>query len=187
MNRWKLVVSAATLAAIALGALLTLLYLRGNSTTVVFVVRHGEKATSFCNTDIPDNVELSEEGITRAAELAHVMKDARVGAVYASNYCRTQRTVQDAADNVGVPVISEPNLDNLIEQIWRDHPGQRILIAGHQTTVPLIIEKLGGEPIPTIEDPEFDNLYMVIIARMAYNSRTTVVRLKYGAPPEATE
>jgi 2,3-bisphosphoglycerate-dependent phosphoglycerate mutase len=171
------------------------------SPTVVFVVRHAEKATSgTCDPDLADNVPLSTPadvpegtpaGTTRATELAHVMEDVGLQAVYASKFCRTQQTVKPSADQVPLEVIDvdqtgSANVDALVLRILRDNAGQKVLVAGHQGSVPGLIAGLGGGTVGPILDPEFDNLYVVTIHRRWWwwpsRPRTTVLRLKYGAP-----
>lgn len=70
------------------------------------------------------------------------------------------------------------NVDNLVSQIQSNNRGQVVLVAGHTSTVPMIIEELSGVTIDPIPENEFDNLYVVIIPR--WWGRPKVVRLKYG-------
>jgi len=185
-SRW--IIAAGVIAALIAGGIVLQLQ---SSTTVVMVVRHAEKNNSAsCSATDPSNVPISSPlGTDRAAELAHVVENAGVQAIFASELCRTQQTVQPTATQLGltrIDVNQHPggvaNVDELLRQVSRDHKGQVILIAGHNDTVPLIIAGLGAGPINPIQESEFDNLYVVTIRRswLKFGSYVTMVRLKYG-------
>ena len=126
---------------------------------------------------------------TRAQALAHVGGEDGIAAIYASEFCRSQQTVQPLATQLGLTVNvvdqfeadgTTVNVDGLIEQIWANNKGQVVLVVGHNNTVPVIIEELSGISIEAINETDFDNLYMVVVPR--WWGRAKVVRLKYGAP-----
>ncbi len=145
-------------------------------TTVVLLVRHAEKAEAH-----GDNPPLSAAGQVRAQELIHVSGETGVAGIYATQFLRTQQTVQPLAAHLGISItqVNSDDVDGLIKQIWRDHPGQVVFIVGHSNTVPLIIEKLGGGKIAPIAEDKFDNLFIVTIPRIG---REKTVHLKYGNP-----
>jgi broad specificity phosphatase PhoE len=187
-----------------------IVYWKG-STTVVLVVRHAERVDSTTPAPTPTpctasascalptsgstaNPPLSSVGETRRDELAHVVEDAGIQAIYASCFCRTQQTVATAATNLSLTtnLVSQHAADgtadvtDLVQRINTDNVGQKILVAGHQSTVKKLIEDLGGGTIDDITDNEFDNLYVVTIYRGWwrfgwFGKRVRVVRLKYGA------
>ncbi len=167
-----------------------------HSTTVVLGVRHAERNNAV-SCEPPqihgiDNVDLivnSAMQSQRAQALAHVCENAGITAIYASDFCRTQKTVGPLAERLGITtnVVSQhavdgtPNVDDLIAQINTNHTNQVVLIAGHSETAPLIVEKPGGGEIPAIAGNEFDNLFVVTITRRwFFSSHAKVVRLKYG-------
>jgi len=161
-----------------------------HSTTVVLVVRHAERNNAAACSPPELGPPLSAAGQNRAQTLAHVCRDAGVAGIYASKFCRTQQTVAPLANQLGltVNVVDQVapdktvSVDALIAQVWANHTGQVVLIAGHTNTVPVIIEKLGGAIAP-IPETEFDNLFVVTISRWRWwGSRTRTVRLKYGVP-----
>lgn len=143
--------------------------------TTVLVVRHAEKA------DPIGDPPLSPEGQIRAETLVHVAGDADVAAVYATEYLRTQQTVQPLATHLGLPVseVNADDVEGLVDQILADHAGEVVLVAGHSDTVPAIIEELGGDPIPPIAENEYDNLFVVTVCRCG---APNVVHLRYGEP-----
>src|ERR1700730_3001276 len=144
--------------------------------TTVIVVRHAEKNIEPSNPD-PD---LSHAGQARAQELAQMLGDAQVNAIYATQFKRTQQTVKPLADRLGVPVniIEAKNTQDLVRQILTTHRGQTIFVAGHNNTAPEIVKALGGGNFPVIPESEFDNMFIVTVYRFG---RAKVVKLKYGS------
>lgn len=186
---WK----ALTIASLGLSALLItaviVVYWRG-STTVILLVRHAERDDTMSCTPPTSNPPLTTAGQTRAGELAHVGEDTGLQAIYASEFCRTQQTAQPIATQEGLTVnvvnqysaAGSPDVLPLVNQVKTTNEGQKILIAGHSDTVPLIIQELGGGTVDPIGGTEFDNLYVVTILKWWFLKRTRVVRLKYGVP-----
>lgn len=190
----RLAISLTAVALIAIICCVVVFWLRW--TTVALVVRHAERSpTEKCSqatVKMRDNwsLILAPDGKSaRAQTLAHVGEDAGIAAIYASEFCRTQHTLQPVAMQLGLSVTvvdqfeadgTTVNVDNLISQVWAHNSGQVVLIAGHTNTVPVIIQKLSGVTIDPIGETEFDNLYVVIIPR--WWGKTKVVRLKYGVP-----
>jgi broad specificity phosphatase PhoE len=141
-------------------------------TTVVYLVRHAEKADD--SADPP----LSPEGEMRAIVLAAMLSDAGITRVMSSDYIRTRRTAQPVAGSLGLAVeIYDPrDLPGLAEMI-QENPG-RYLIAGHSNTTPAMVELLGGDPgEPIREADEYDRLYVVTLD----DDGTSTVLLRYGA------
>jgi broad specificity phosphatase PhoE len=54
--------------------------------STIFVVRHAEKA------DATKDPDLSEAGRARAEALAKALRDAKIAAIYATEFKRTQQT-----------------------------------------------------------------------------------------------
>ena len=144
-------------------------------TTTVIVVRHAEKNIEPDN----PNPDLTAAGNARSQELARVLANSGVTAIFATQYGRTQQTVQPLATALHLPIaqVDAKNTVELIRQIDK-HRGETILVSGHSNTVPGIIEALGGGRIPEIPDGEHDNLYVLSIYRYG---KAKVLRLRYGA------
>ena len=170
------------------------IFLSGSS-TVILVVRHAERNDlESCSPATvkgrPNPTLALTAGVSaRAQALAHVGGEDSIAAIYASEFCRTQQTVQPLANQLGVTVNvvdqfeadgATVNVDGLIERIWANNKGQVVLVVGHNNTVPVIVEELSGISIEAINETDFDNLYMVVVPR--WWGRTKVVRLKYGTP-----
>ena len=141
--------------------------------TTVLIVRHAEKAASP-----PDNPPLTAAGQERAKNLIHIVGKAGIKAIYATQYARTQQTVQPLADHLGLTVnkLEAGNTKQLVDEALSKHAGEVILFAGHSNTIPDIITALGGDPISPIGDNDYDNLYIVTIYSPG---KAKVVNLKY--------
>jgi len=144
--------------------------------TTVILVRHAEKKIEPANPD-PD---LSEAGQARAQELARMLANAGVTAIYATNFKRTQQTVKPLSDvaRVQATIIDAKQTTELANRILTNNRGQTVFVAGHNNTVPEVIAALGGERLPIIPENEFDNMFILTIYRFG---RAKVVKLKYGA------
>jgi hypothetical protein len=148
--------------------------------TVILLIRHAEKADSPPN-DPPLRVP---EGEARAQELVRVARGAGIQKIYATEFLRTQRTVEPLGLAIGQPVDTTFHADNaagLVNDILANHGGQTVFVAHHSNTVPEIIHQLGGGVIPPIDEvTEFDRFYVVHHHR---HSGVKVTLLKYGAAP----
>jgi 2,3-bisphosphoglycerate-dependent phosphoglycerate mutase len=144
--------------------------------TTVILVRHAEKKIEPDNPD-PD---LSPEGQMRAQEIARVFADSGIQTIYATQYKRTQQTVGPLANRLGVPItaIDAKQSAEVVKCITTDNRGQTVFVAGHNNTIPEIVNMLSGEKLGNIPESEFDNVFIVTIYRFG---KAKVVRLKYGA------
>ncbi|HEU4387820.1 MAG TPA: phosphoglycerate mutase family protein [Blastocatellia bacterium] len=132
--------------------------------TVVLVVRHAEKASDDADTP------LSDAGMRRGQALARVAGDARVSAIYASQFKRTRDTAQPLAQQLGIPVTEMPvNLDNpgdygkqLARDVLDKHAGQSVLVVSHRNTVSSIVEALAGKSPGEIQDV-YSDLFIIVI------------------------
>src|SRR5262245_22257075 len=108
--------------------------------TTLILVRHAEKAA-----EPGDNPPLSDAGQKRAAALRHALERAGVSEIYATQYRRTQQTVEPLSQALKIPVttIDGAGTEKLMAQIREKHPAKTIVIAGHSNTIPGIIKALG--------------------------------------------
>lgn len=141
----------------------------------VMIVRHAEKAA-----EPPDDPPLTDAGRERAALLAHMASSSGVSAAYATQYLRTQQTVEPLASQLGLTVqqLDSGDTDGLVSRLLSENRGQTVVVAGHSNTVPVLVEKLTGKALPTIDETEYDNLYLVTSWSAGSG---TVLRLRYGA------
>ncbi len=145
------------------------------SFTTVLLVRHAEKELSG------DDPPLTAHGAERAAELAHVAGEMGVSTIYCTQFLRTRTTAEPLANLLGLDltVISAGSsyAAEMAEILRTQHVGETVAIVSHSNTVPEIIGELGVTPIPVIEDDEYDDLYVVVIAP---NGESHLVSLRYG-------
>lgn len=144
--------------------------------TTVILVRHAEKVLVDPNNQDPD---LTPEGFARAQEIANMFANAGINAIYATQYKRTQQTVEPLAKRIGVPVtlVDAKQPDELVRLIQTKLRGQTVFISGHNDTVPAIASALSGETFSKIPDTEYDNLFIVTVYRFG---KAKVIRLKFG-------
>ena len=126
-------------------------------TTVIWVVRHAEKADDGTN-DPP----LSEAGEQRVGSLVRMFADAGLTAVHTTAYRRTRDTAGPVAAALGlVPREYNPRaLDAFARELAA--AGRRHLVIGHSNTNPDLVRALGGvaEAIP---DTEYGRIYEVTV------------------------
>lgn len=133
--------------------------------TTAILVRHAEKGA------VGANPNLTAAGIARADDLSQALRLGGVGAVYATDFCRTAQTAQPTALVVGLPIriqvvgtgasalanctpaISASTLlratasdyaDELAAHLQSAHRGATVLVVGHSDTTPALLEALGG-------------------------------------------
>ncbi len=147
---------------------LLLSFASGQST--VFVVRHAEKATDG---DAKDP-NLSEVGRARAESLAAMLKDANITSIYATEFKRTQETGDPLAKLIRLPLTIVPakETQSLVAKL-KSVEGNALVI-GHSNTIPEMLQSLGARDSITIEDADYDNLFVVTLA-----SPARVIRLHF--------
>ncbi len=149
--------------------------------TIVLIVRHAEKA-AVEGSDPP----LSEAGVGRAQALAGVAADAGVNAIYCTQFRRTRETAEPLAARTGAEVnalqVNHDDVRAYVEGLAADilarHRGQTIVVVSHSNTVPLIVERLSGTPVPALRDDEYANLFIVTIGA---EGAARVIKANYGA------
>lgn len=111
----------------------------------VYAVRHAEKGSG---TD-PD---LTEEGHARAQALATLLHDVELHAAYATEYLRTQQTVQPTADDHGLKVHTELDPEEeLAHHLLGEHGGDTVVHAGHSTSLGDFFYALGAESFDPVD------------------------------------
>ena len=143
---------------------------------VVFLVRHAERADAgMAAAKVPGaDPELSDAGKARAASLAALLKDAKITAIFTTEYKRTRDTAQPLAAATGITAAAVDSKDaaGLIDKV-KASPGN-VLVVGHSNTLPEVIKALGiGEPV-SLADDQFDNLFVVV-----RGARPALLRLHY--------
>ena len=108
-------------------------------------------------------------------------------AVIATERQRTQATAAPTAQAHGLTpeIVSlrygPAHVDSVAAAVRR-HAGHTVLVVGHSNTVPRIVHALGGPHLPDLCEPQFSNLFVLVLkpgAEPRYERRT------YGAPDPA--
>jgi phosphohistidine phosphatase SixA len=160
----------------------------------VFLLRHAEKDSNDAR-----DPDLNALGRARAAELARVLGGTHVTHLFASEFKRTQQTLQPLAERTGVQVRVVPAGDAAaqIDALRQLPAGSTAVVAGHSNTIPALVEKLGGsiehlEETPRgrmLADAEHDRLFLVVLPAPGARAETApraCVELRYGAAAPAT-
>src|SRR6185295_15853233 len=155
---------------------------RASTPTVVFVVRHAEKAGGG-GWDPP----LTEAGLRRAHALVQAGEYANIRAIYTSQFIRTHETAKPLSDKTGVPATEVPvNLyqpgdygQMLAKEILAKHAGECVVVIGHQNTVPGVIQGLAGQTVPGLRDTVYGSLFIFVIPT---DGPPRLIRAQYGLP-----
>lgn len=144
----------------------------------MILMRHGERESA--ETDSP----LSPAGVARANELARVLRDANVSAIYTTPFKRTEDTVAPLASHFGIrPIVmkgaAKTYAVDVVADIRERHLGDTVVVVGHSNTTPETIRALGVADPPVIPDSQYDDLFVVTIGD---GGAPQLLKLKYGAP-----
>ncbi|GEM_PF-2850135 len=146
--------------------------------TIVYVVRHAEKSDA----DPADrDPALSPAGLARSEALETALQEATLAAAFATEYKRTQLTVEPAARSHHIPVTiaDARNPAGLAARIIQGFRGKAVLVAGHSNTVPAVLQALGVSDAPKLAESDYDDLFILTLAGDAPPS---MLHLHYGAP-----
>lgn len=135
---------------------------KGNLTTFI-LVRHAEKVIEKSK-----DPALTAEGQDRAERLAKMLEPADVGAIYSTDYLRTQNTVNPLAKQCELEVQSyEPKDLPFLKEALTAHKGKTIVVSGHSNTIPFLVnELLGGDKFTDLDDSEYDKIFIVMLKKV---------------------
>ena len=125
---------------------------------VVVIVRHAEKGTNAGN-----DPDLSSAGHARANELARILKDSGITAIFTSEFKRTQETAAPTATATHVmpTVVAAKDTAALAGKLHQLNGNA--LVVGHGDTIPNIIKALGINNPINIPDGDYSELLIVIL------------------------
>src|SRR6266536_5508626 len=125
---------------------------------VIVIVRHAEKAANGGN-----DPDLSSAGRARANELARILKDSGITAIFTSEFKRTQETAAPTATatHVTPTVVAAKDTAALVARLHQLN--DNALGVGHGDTSPNIIKALGINIPIDIPDPDYSELLIVIL------------------------
>jgi phosphohistidine phosphatase SixA len=152
---------------------------------MIVLVRHADKAS-----DPPDDPPLTAAGVKRARDLAAVLGNVNLTAIITTQFRRTRQTAEPIAAALGLkiePVALHPEQPNAhLEAVLaalRNQAGGAVLVVGHSTTVPTLIEALGGPHLPLICEAAYDNLFVFVPT----SAKPLLVKSRYGVASAAAD
>jgi phosphohistidine phosphatase SixA len=136
----------------------------------VILTRHAEPAAQPAG-----NPGLSAAGRDRARQLAEMLADSGVNAIYATEYLRTQQTAQPTADRLKLKtqIVKAADEVGLVQALRHGHGS--VLVVGHSDTIPAVIAALGGPPV-TMGEMDFGNLFVLALMEPGPG----ILHLRYG-------
>ncbi len=142
--------------------------------TTFLLVRHAEKAIDGTN-----NPPLSEAGLQRANNLAALLANQDIDALYSTPFVRTEATLTPIGRDKGMEV---KNYDPYAGASWlpealKEHSGGTIVISGHSNTIPELANALlGEEKFEQFDDSDYSNLIIIVTDEVG---KGKLVRLKF--------
>ncbi len=142
----------------ALGALL---FSASAPAQTIFLVRHAERADAGGTPE--RDPKLSAAGEARAQSLAQTLRDARIHAIYATEFQRTQATAKPLADLLKIPVTIVPANETaaLVEALKTAK--ENVLVVGHSNTLSEILQALGIADPPKLGENDYDHLFLLTL------------------------
>jgi hypothetical protein len=78
-------------------------------------------------------------------------------------------------------LIAQTDTDALVNQLRQLGENETVLVVGGTSSVPLIVERLGGGPAAAMPDSEYDRLTVLVTGA---DGKARAVTLRYGEPTE---
>ncbi|MDJ1499127.1 phosphoglycerate mutase family protein [Xanthocytophaga agilis] len=128
--------------------------------TVIFLVRHAEKDLTESSSD----PSLSLEGKKHAEQLAAILKDAGIEAIYSTATKRTEQTALPLLQKLGLSIIHYDAKDSdLAINLAKKGKDKRILVVSHSNVVPKLLNEWTKSKKYT-ESEDYGDLYIVKIS-----------------------
>ncbi len=146
----------------------------------VIVVRHAEAEAMQPGGD----PVLTADGRARALELARVLGDTSLHAVYSTHYQRNRQTAEPLPRHAGDKPTVIDDVPATLRALGAEPWGATALVIGHSNTISDLIKGLTGQALSANEPVIFDRMWIVTVAR---DGTTSLLRLHYGAPVAVTK
>lgn len=131
----------------------------------IVLLRHAEKDLSG-DVDAADP-ELSAQGRARAERLVKAVRKYNPDIIYSTDFRRTKATVLPlAVRNRAMIFIYDPRKLSEISESALSGKYKRVLIVGHNTTTPALVNLLTGQDkYKTLAETEYDKIFVVKIKK----------------------
>ena len=148
----------------------------------VILVRHAEKAVADTPAGPNPDPDLSPKGRARALRLTTLLGKTAVTRLVASEYKRTQETLQPLSEALHKPleVRSAAQTKDLVRELRDAPPGSTTVVATHANVLPTIVRELGGAPLPGLERDGTlaeDDYARVVVVSVGCSANASVVEL----------
>ena len=140
----------------------------------IIVIRHAE-----AEHQPGGDPALTADGRTRAVELARVLVDTPLHAVYRTHYQRSRETAAQLPRKAGEKATVIEDVPATVAALRAVPWGTTSLVIGHSNTISDLLRGLTGTALPADEPVLYDRIWIVTLAR---DGTTSLVRLRYGAP-----
>lgn len=121
----------------------------------VYVIRHLERAPGDADPS------LSDKGAARAEQLADVLGQAKIKAIFATATRRAQETGAPLAKRLGLSVTTyDPRDVDALAAAAAAADGS-VLIVGHSNTVASLVAKFGGAKPTELTEQDYGTLFIV--------------------------
>lgn len=155
-------------------ALFLSVFLFAQDQTTFILVRHAEKAN-----DGTKDPPLNEAGAQRAIDLASLLENQQITALYSTPFKRTRETLQPLASNMELQTQDYDPFakGDWLAELYESHKGGTVVIAGHSNTIPNLANLLlGNEMFSQFDDSEYFNLLVIVGNEVG---KGKLVRLKF--------
>lgn len=127
-------------------------------TTKIYFVRHAEKERSPFRDPL-----LTEAGRKRAENLAEILKEKPISAIFSTGFKRTINTARPLSNILDLEIQKyDPRDPKVIHNLVAQNSGKTILIVGHQINLPSMINSLlEEEKVGVISEDKYDNLFLL--------------------------
>jgi broad specificity phosphatase PhoE len=156
--------------------LLAAIVVPASAQQAVILVRHAELQGAAMAE--PRHVALSQAGEARAERLATLLKDAGIGAIYVTDFVRTNKTAEPLARALAKEpiVVLKGDSKELAARLRAEHARQTVLLVGHSDTLPGLLNALGHPADIKIEAQDYGNVFVVVPKG---DAPPTFMRLRY--------
>lgn len=141
----------------------------------IVVVRHAEAEPE----SVGPQRQLTAQGQRRAQELARVLGETPLEAVYSTPLPRTRLTAEPLARAAGAPLIELGDTPRTLAALGAAPWGSTTVVVGHSNTVPDLVAGLTHRPFPAGLAVTHDRIWIMTVAR---DGQVSVTRLRYGEP-----
>jgi phosphohistidine phosphatase SixA len=127
----------------------------------IILVRHAEKDTAPTADKV--DPELTAQGVERAKRLVKTIKRYKPGAVYSTNFKRTQNTAAPVASwrKVAVEAYDPRKLPEIVARVLTSKY-KRHLIVGHNNTTPALANLfINEEKYKTLPESDYGKIFII--------------------------